>query len=399
MNPAPQQLCVLKKVGGVKVGVIIFGENQIDMSGRITYLLGAGASVGEPPEATKMPMVSGFKEYFDLAKEETWQWMADTLNAREINGQIEFHQNTHAPIMDEARDIINFIKSAALQNIDHFSIDTYAKKLWFQNRRDENLKLKALLSSIILGCQLNRGLDKRYEAFIASTLARHRLAGIAMPSNLNVLSWNYDLQFEEALFNVRPDSFNELFADFFKEPLFEANKYGFNYAKLNGAAGIWEFEGQIFKSGKFDELRKRYQDKDQTFTLYAYMNALKKTKERRKDALDNNDWTGIRFAWEQGIAYWENQFKNMASEEDNILVVIGYSFPNYNYEIDSKLLEVFKFDKVFLQCGSKNKEINERISSIYDYLGFKGYKIEPIEGKTEFYIPRIVPLEYEGEKP
>lgn len=93
----------------------------------------------------------------------------------------------------------------------------------------------------------------------------------------------------------------------------------------------------------------------------------------------------ISFAWEnlnEDYSFKENEVLSNAlsvAEKTEILVIIGYSFPIFNREIDRKIIEIMKIQKVYIQ----DKE-PEKIKSIM-INAFKAF--QPIDDQHNLQVP------------
>jgi hypothetical protein len=125
----------------------------------ITYLFGAGASIGALPVVNQMADRIG-------------------LFIKEIEKPVyalkaEFYVNTE-PKVSKHQNLLSFIKNLKwLQEAcdNHASVDTFAKKLYLKKQDTDLRRLKASLSAyFILEQARNYNKEKRYDAFFASIL-------------------------------------------------------------------------------------------------------------------------------------------------------------------------------------------------------------------------------------
>ena len=105
--------------------------------------------------------------------------------------------------------------------VKHYTVDTYARKLWLQNKKIKLKTLKEFLCLFFAFEQSSRSdklpniydkqseygvnethihtpLDYRYDVFMATLLDRDML----LPENISIISWNYDYQLELAYMNL-----------------------------------------------------------------------------------------------------------------------------------------------------------------------------------------------------
>ncbi len=302
----------------------------------VVYFLGAGAS------ANALPVVSEMKNRLRKFQQHiTW------YHSKYKNG-------TSSYIVHGLPKICNEIDK-------HYTVDTYAKKLYLKGSDNDYGKLLSFLSAFFIYEQLkidsslphnellstiNRAtsaeetkilnsiktdLDYRYESFFASILRKSENGDILIPPDIKVISWNYDFQIEKGLMNFTGYSLHKT--------LNELNVRGINHdidftkrgshsflTKINGTAA---FAKDGFYTDLFD------------FTEHT-LNP--ESLDLICDLLDNktSGKTGLRFAWEEtpegknGLEY-----ARTIMEEADLIVVIGYSFQYFNRGID-RILFNFK---------------------------------------------------------
>lgn len=300
----------------------------------IVYLLGAGAS------AQALPLVSDFNDRLVL-----FQYV---LSNAVKKGYRE------AGLLD--KDLARLIQDE--QN--HYSIDTLAKKYWLADSNDEYNKIKALMtcfftfevfkkSELLLTDQefeFNtkkitkesidgnaNTIDKRYDALLAAIAKKN--PSLSIPHNISFISWNYDDQLEYAAWNLS-NAGKEI--KFFSpspliKPLLDSdpNKVGKeNLIKLNGSFipdiilldGIGSKEFDIF----FNHRKLNKENLNKIDKLYDKL-------------LINPKAIMIQFAWEHSLVSDSRiTLAKKKIEEATDLVIIGYSFPNYNIDIDQFIL-------------------------------------------------------------
>lgn len=147
--------------------------NNFDTSeNKITYLIGAGAS------ANALPVVKG-KNGFANSLREFRKWLEHDSN----------YSPNHTNEINALCIDINWVA----ENSDLFGTpDTFARHLYLLRRVEELDKLKLVLVFFFTVEQLiNRKRDNRCLTFITSILQT-----TIFPTNIKILNWNYDLQFE-----------------------------------------------------------------------------------------------------------------------------------------------------------------------------------------------------------
>lgn len=378
---------------------------------KITYLLGAGAS------ANTIPVVNQMTQRIDIIKRNlSTHWNSSNIHPQNVPQQLHIN----LPILKSWIDDLDWLLSEAGH---YYSIDTLARK-YFLTSKIENLnRLKRciiLYFTIEQFCYIpsdktdeftKEKIDNRYDSFFAA------ISNIKKEFYINrdvkVLSWNYDIQIELCLmryfenqglleikknFNIHPNDYSKNVKE---EKLIESDTFG--VVKLNGNA-LWnrniERNYSIFDNDQADENQytkpiNKMRFRDQIAFL---------TKEY--SLWDNDFWnkefiSHFNFAWEVNneanyVTY--DGHSNILTEalriveETQILVVIGYSFPVFNREIDVKLFgRLHKLRKIYIQDREPDKIKSTILNA---FANIKEYdknepRLDVIYGEA-FYNPSIV---------
>lgn len=350
---------------------------------RITFLLGAGASYKSIP--TYANFTSGFSNFVGEIQ---------TFITKKIRSDASIHSGASDLVISTLKEIQS--------NIVNGSPDLYANKL--NSRTDVHSKkklkeLKVLISLYLLFEQLPKdedlyrsefemkneiNLDNRYEYFLGSVLDDN---GMLVP-NVNILSWNYDMQVEIAYCERTGLSLYEAISNL--NLLSGQARSRFNDAyrmvKLNGTAGLfvensWEQQMSYlvdFPGAKFDY--------NTLLLFFNYLTELVNPDNRMSGSQLNPQ---IFFAWEknQHSNYVRKTAKDIMTNTD-ILVVIGYSFHPFNAPVDKEMLAgATDLSKIYLQVAPKDfKAVKDRIIRLLP----KNEDIEIIQTGEDlelFYIP------------
>jgi len=294
----------------------------------ITYLIGAGASCEVLPLVINMQ--GELKKIIDLLNEPRFALSNDPPL---------FGQNTTLPRgrEDVRKRLIEDLQWLHDEISNHASVDTFANKLYIKN--DENLtRLKITLSAFIILIQCNNKYDKRYDTFFASILKEN---AINLPKNIKIISWNYDYQFEKAFREYLNRSIGDIthLLNVMLPRHLTLDTSGFSIFKLNGSTDVISTNGghitpwiDFFET----EMSKAVLEK----ILFHYYQLSYR-----------NQWeTGVSFAWEKsnnGIVHITTQ----AAAKTEILVIIGYSFPYFNREVDRSIIKgMASLKKVYFQA-------------------------------------------------
>lgn len=183
------------------------------------------------------------------------------------------------------------------------------------------------------------------------------------------MTWNYDMQFEKAMLQYSG------FSDQNLEKLF-------NIEKLNGS----------LMKGNFFDLNKKYYDpkakRDLIFEeIFKNYHSFDFT-----NSIPNFD-SNLQFSWERSNFDFSNILFLPFTE---ILVVIGYSFPFFNRNIDQVIFgsqNMPRLRKVYIQVSEKDTEsVAMRFRSIrpnftHDKMNFNQQPIEFITSVDQFFLP------------
>lgn len=301
----------------------------------ITYLLGAGASYGERDKngtiTRGVPIISEFNKSINSIKES----LTYTYNKRTTTEKTKGH-------IDKIREELSWLSERCAE---YPTIDTYARMLYVTKKDEDYERLKKVLSVFLLLAQKNKNHDLRYDGFIASLIDDEK----RFPP-INILSWNYDAQFEMAYADYASNGkyilnqWEELNVMNKTIEAWEENKKSYiSIIKLNGTAFF------VKKMDIIDPFYGGYEGDDSFYeNMFNFL-----TQDIYKNTLS--------YAWEE-----DESFINKAitkTEHTDILVVIGYSFPYVNRSIDRKLLQSMKnLRRIYIQNPNAS-EIKESIEA------------------------------------
>lgn len=326
----------------------------------ITYLLGAGASAEALPPVVKIP--ERIEEVISLIKEKKFVIIPENLN---------YSPELYFPGEKDLIEDLNWLKNKSSL---HSSVDTFAKKLFLQDEKEELKRLKIILSVFLTVCELSNPLDKRYDSFIASLCEE----SLNLPQNIRIVSWNYDIQFERSYSNYakQNDLLNVLDSlNVHSRGLktnYNPNQFGI--FKLNGSSLIRNLEYPRQIKGFTDSLIDYLDGPSFKSVIYNYQ----KLKEGMAEP-------GICFAWEKDNVLNTSAFKDLESTQT--LIVIGYSFPFFNRVIDRQLIASMQnLERVYYQTKEDKNEAEERLNIIFEnWIGKP--KIKVSNNTDQFYLP------------
>lgn len=252
--------------------------------------------------------------------------------------------------------------------IKHATIDTFAKKLYLTGRNEEYEKAKKLLAIYFIIEQAINKPDSRYDTFLANILTHN----LEIPNRIKILTWNYDSQFEMAFSEYRSNI----------ETSKDIGCYSLHDNEITEPPAIFKINGTAsFKDwGSLANICNK--DKLDKTILDRIINAYK----------DNN--TLLSFAWETSkYNSTENLTINKARKDikdARILVVIGYTFPFFNRNVDKAFIGSMDYiSKIYIQDPRAN-EIMQNIDAVLPVHKKRPYEpieIIPITNCDQFYLP------------
>lgn len=335
------------------------------MKEKFLYLLGAGAS------AQALPIVKG-------PADGKIQGLATSFKGMAIKLRNEHpHDNFSNEFVKQMNQNLLWLQQ---ESENHGTVDTYAKYLYIRGEHDKFNTLKITLSAYFALEQLYRNkLDPRYLAWLT------RLLDLPIfPENIKILTWNYDFQMQLAASHFREERFHNGSVSVHSPPLIEYyppvgkffphttkdfSPHRFNMIHLNGIAGFFNRAG------------------DDAFTN-VFLN-----KEEVRETLSNfinkpDDFTHLlSFAWEkQNRISRRIEFAKALVKDVSTLIVIGYSFPFFNREIDKEILDALKETETLKTIYFQDPYLDG--SFLYDQFDLdKQIQIKHIRSTDAFHIP------------
>lgn len=351
-------------------------ENKMS---KIIYYIGAGASYGKRQIISKeksdeeviltegLPVVAEIPNRIRKFR----KFINDCVISHDLYYEFKGMFNTRGSDIERQRlDMLQDIDELIEGIVNHATIDTYAKKLFLIRDLRRFKTLKNVLCAYFVWEQLDHAVDQRYDIFLASVLS---MANLYLPKDISVVSWNYDSQFELAYnFYTRNGKF----------PVFDKNNdnewevlpnYGCVF-KVNGSATYGNFSvvNEILKD---DKLPKDIQ------LIIFYGDSKADTSQMGFQFTPH-----LSFAWEQT----PNQSKMMeyikqASQDTISLVVIGYSFPFFNRDVDRSIIANMPQLKTIYIQDPNAESIEQSLRAVLpDGVSIK---IEHRKNCDQFYLP------------
>lgn len=300
---------------------------------KIIYYLGAGASYGRKEtrevldkgtDAERLIVHEGLPIVNEISKC-LLAFKDAVVNAPIIKNEMylfmNMYQSNGSNVNRVRQELISDIDELYIASKEHATIDTYAKKLYLTRRQNEFQRLKDVLSAFFVWIQLNGKADQRYDTFLANVLEMN----LYLPKQLSVISWNYDSQFEIAYKNYTING---------TLPIFEKNLDG-DFPQLKDYGRIFKVNGSA-NFGNFNLVNTIIKDERvlpiiQLIEYYGHLKA--DTSSMGLDFCSH-----LSFAWETSEK--QNQLMDAIRQttiDTESVVVIGYSFPYFNREIDRSI--------------------------------------------------------------
>jgi hypothetical protein len=332
---------------------------------QVLYYIGAGAS------ANALPVIDGMRDRIkDLIiylkkyqfNEDLGLYFSedDTDDTREIKG----------PFNEILDDVIANLEWLYTESEVCKTIDVLAKELYMAKSPYYTKLKKALITYLFFEQTTmfeaeidkymmlsSKKIDVRYSQFIASLFEEDDKGG-KLKSNVKICSWNYDVQFELNLMRINKDGLlrTKLLHKIYpninsinKSKIVDYDKDSFALFKLNGTAIpeksleipdvlITPFDNYVNDEVSLLNFLKFYKD------IY-YKN--------------NSSYTLrlLNFSFEKEGGFYEKYKGHRALfdaientlDEIEVLIVIGYSFPDFNSKIDTQLLDKIRPREIIIQ--------------------------------------------------
>lgn len=346
---------------------------------KVTYLLGAGASAGKPLKESPyfekderywrkigLPVVN---EIPDRLKK-----LVDDIRHTTLSGKVgELDYGV------EQKKLIKDLEELLEKCQRHATIDTYAKKLVLTKNTFSLLHLENILCFYLICEQLFNKIDNRYDTFFANVLGDNLL----IPPDMNIVSWNYDNYLDMAYYEYQSE---QQIRTITKNNVREENPKVF---KINGTA---TFENYTLRNLLEDSKKTYYGDIDSDNGLEIGLTheGLKRIVEiyYHVCAYTPKNHSHLSFAFDTvhntEQKFYEKLRKTLQGTD--ILVVIGYTFPFFNRQIDQIILSaLLDIKKVYIQDINPTKT-QEILQTILTEEGSKA-TIIPITDVSSFFIP------------
>lgn len=337
------------------------------MKEKFLYYLGAGAS------AQSLPMVHDLR---DKNGNHIKSGILTTMNsfAADLKQLLATTNDSKKRkfLSDLANDLVWLCKEAK----EFHTIDTYAKYLYLNEIDKLNILKKTLNAFLVLYQSWNTTIDKRYLSWITSVMDIN-----IFPDNVKIISWNYDYQLQLAASRFKHEKNYRIGTATSKTPPLIRYFPSIGWTgppKTDDLLSLLHLNGL---SGWFYNSETNLYD-----SMYLHQETLTKDTSLHH-LVEYNDSHNISFAWESGSKqdYLLNTAHKMI-DGTTIIIIIGYSFPFFNRNIDnaifSKIKESNTLKKIYFQDPNLNGEF---LRAQFDLK--EDIEIEHVSKVDSFYIP------------
>lgn len=376
---------------------------------QIVYYLGAGAS------ANAIPTINGIRNRINDLQVYLSKYLKENLNTstfKELNTTLKENQNLLFTIIQELKWLYE-------QTEHHQTVDTFAKKLFLQESNDLKKLKRALITYFYFEQSIKYNwtnikipgfngyenlLDLRYDSLLANIIHRNN-GKLEFEDNINIITWNYDLQIDIAIKNYFDISINEIKQSLGIHP--NRNSYNlpngdliqkekFHVIKLNGNAFL---DNGLQNSSISTIYDKSINEKDTERIIALYLNELRKEFGEDLKLTNSAAFKYFNFAWESHDNFGSSYIgrgnviasaKKIIDSAD-VLIVIGYSFPSFNFEIDKFLLNNVRLKQLIIQDENPDN-IKERMTPLLKQLKLPNHNDNPNLTYTPVRISQYFPI-------
>ena len=339
---------------------------------KIVYLLGAGASYGKRNHDKDLPtsIIEGLPVVNEI--DEQLKYVYNLIRETTFDEDLKkkFSERNNGISCEEAKEeLLKWFVWLRENCSQHATIDTFAKELWLKNEKKDFVKVEFLLTSFFLILQLIIPYDRRYDTFLAKVLDQT----LQIPDDIVILTWNYDNQFDIAYSQYSENHHIGKIAVKTLPILFDWEKK--SIVKINGTANFYG-DNRV----DISEYKKKASPIQEI--IYKILNIACSKRGIFEERISLN------FAWR------DNYFKNIQDEtgslinDAEVLIIIGYTYPFFNREIDRWILQKMQnLKKIYIQDPYNAENIRTNLLSVLRGRETLVKEAVPIEMKEEFFIP------------
>lgn len=273
------------------------------------------------------------------------------------------------------------------------SIDTLAKIHQYDSEMFYNIK--NLLWSYFSIAAGRNNLDYRYKNLLMK-VQDDMATRFKLKDNVSFITWNYDLQIEEAIATIDKIDIWKVAEKYYTYPGYEllnpdlinrnSNPKLFKLVHLNGCAGFYRRlpdNNYTHWCGCDISDPNQYNKFINLVEQNLYTNTINSTSNRNS----------ISFAFENNYIKEQSlKFSKQIAADTTHLVIIGYSLPDFNKSIDCEILNEMKSLKYVCIQNPHAEKLKTKLLSMSTNIGYK-YEIEGLkfqlesDDMNEFHLP------------
>ncbi len=296
----------------------------------MAYLLGAGASRAALPITGEMELA--FRSF-----QGQYEGAGDSF----VDGSLPERDKAEYP--PNKKEFFAALSWAGDIARDYQSVDAYARERFLAGDTAALKRIKAVISACFIALQAQRPIDPRYRMFLAELLERPDSGFPQVPQAVKIITWNYDTQLEAAYFGFCGDNDQVL------------NHITGNHdqiIRLNG------YCGSAVNRGHGTDFSAPWLLRGPAALPHAYKLYHELMDPKVTQIID------LWFAFEHDseAAFIQQLTKKLS--DVSTLVMIGYSMPRLNREIDAKLFKAMpNLRTIYYQVRPDyEEELKERLS-------------------------------------
>lgn len=330
----------------------------------VTYLIGAGASAGKRIKANGR-IIEGLPCVKEIPNRLRF------LHERFRSNIGHFSGVKHS----EMEYLINTIDVLHEASTKHSTIDTYAKKLFLRNEQNAFMSLEANLAFYFIVEQILLKPDSRYDTFLANVLTNN----LEIPNNINIISWNYDSQFEIAFREYTTEKRLPIVSKMLLNHEQQPKIY-----KVNGTAAFDNLCDISTLRENYPNISSSFFGNEEDSIDYNRMSYILNLFNKLQKG--ETGMSQLSFAFDaQGDMSIYNAIDNIIENTD-VLVVIGYTFPFFNRDIDRRLLTRLSNSKVKIYIQDIYPErIKQSIKAVLPRFPETHYEL--LNDVDQFFLP------------
>lgn len=330
----------------------------------VTYLIGAGASAGKRAQ-TNGQIIEGLPCVKEIPRRLSNLAGGFRSNVNNLGG-------VDRSEMERLVFTINALYEASNR---HSTIDTYAKKLFLRGEQDSFEHTEAYLAIYFIIEQILLKPDSRYDTFLANILDNK----LNIPDNINIISWNYDSQFEIAYREYSQDK---------QLPIASKMAWSLNdnpkILKVNGTAAFENLRDIPTLRANYPRLSSSSFGRGEDYLDINRMRYILELFKKLQKGEAGKTQLSFAFDGECNELFYKTIDKIVNITD--ALVVIGYTFPYFNREVDRRLMN--KLDnnrtKIYIQ-DIYPERIKQSIEAVLPE--FKESNFVLLNDVDQFFLP------------